>query len=78
MVGKVDKTIKNNKQLTNAVHKHRVFFLLIMIYAKIALVIFNSSISSLSGIGSAMVAKLAKLGISTLGQAAQYYPFRYR
>ncbi|HNZ51646.1 MAG TPA: ATP-dependent DNA helicase RecG [bacterium] len=37
----------------------------------------DSPISSLSGIGSAMMAKLAKLGINTLGQAVQYYPFRY-
>lgn len=37
----------------------------------------NSPISSLPGIGSAMVTKLAKLGINTLGQAVQHYPFRY-
>ncbi len=37
----------------------------------------DSPISSLSGIGAAMAAKLAKIGIETLGQAIAYYPFRY-
>ncbi|HNW55580.1 MAG TPA: hypothetical protein PKN62_00655, partial [bacterium] len=34
-------------------------------------------ISALPGVGPALAAKLAKLGILTIGQAATYYPFRY-
>jgi len=37
----------------------------------------DTPISVISGVGEAMVDKLAKLGIKTIGQAVYYYPFRY-
>ena len=38
---------------------------------------FNTPISAISGVGETILNKLAKLGITTIGQAIYYYPFRY-
>jgi len=38
---------------------------------------FNTPISAISGVGETILNKLAKLGITTIGQAVYYYPFRY-